>query len=109
MPTPGNAAFVRTYRRRWGAPPDAHAAQGYAVGELYRQAWSRSAQAAAAVEPGAVRDALFSLDTETVFGRYRVGETGLQTAKTNAVIQWQRGRPVVVWPRRYATGDLRAA
>lgn len=116
LPTPGRDAFVRAYRDRWGTEPDTHAAQAYGAGELYlqaaRHALADAADASVAVpgeraaERRRVRDALFALDTETVFGRYRVDARGAQTGKTNAVMQWQDGRPVVIVPARYRTGRL---
>lgn len=102
LPTPGNRAFVSHYRNRWAAAPDAHTAQGYATGQLFGQA----RPAAANLDLADVRDRLFTLQTETVFGRFAVADNGLQTAKKKAVTQWQGGQPVVVWPRRYQTGSL---
>lgn len=110
LPTPGNDAFLAAYRSRFGAAPnihDIHAAQGFAVGEVIAAAWRRAGAGSGRPGPAALRDALFALDAETVFGRYRVDPNGLQVGKTNAVTQWQDGRPVVLWPERYATGTLR--
>lgn len=99
---PGNEAFVERYGERWGEPPDAHAAQGYATGQVLAAALER----AGGSEPASVRAALFDLATTTVFGRYRVDDRGLQTGKANAVVQWQDGSPVVVAPRRWRSGSL---
>ncbi|NIR28979.1 MAG: ABC transporter substrate-binding protein [Gammaproteobacteria bacterium] len=102
--TPGNSAFVSAFRARWGETPDVHAAQGYAAAQVLARAWRRGASNARAPTPSAVRDALFGLDVETVFGRFRVNERGLQTGKTNALVQWRDGEPVVIGPGRYAEG-----
>ncbi len=102
--TPGNDAFVRAFRARWGETPDIHAVQGYAAGELLAKAWHQAAAGERRPAPAPVRDALFGLDTETVFGRFLVDERGLQVGKTNALVQWRQGEPRVVWPARYATG-----
>lgn len=99
---PGNAAFIERYTDQWGDPPDAHAAQGYATGQLFEAA----ADTASTLQPGSLRDALFELRTETVFGRYRVDRRGVQTGKTNVVVQWQQNEPVVVWPERWRVGNL---
>lgn len=100
---PGNAAFQAAYAARWDEQPDSHAVQGYATGEVLAEAVSDAGD----LEPGSVRDALFALETETVFGRYRVTQRGLQVGKTNVVVQWQDGAPVVVAPDRWADGALR--
>lgn len=99
---PGNSSFISRYTERWDGPPDSHAAQGFATGQLFEAA----AEEAGTLERSALRDALFALQTETVFGRYRVNERGLQTGKENVVIQWQDGDPIVVWPKRWKAGDL---
>jgi branched-chain amino acid transport system substrate-binding protein len=99
---PGNGPFVERYADRWGGAPDAHAAQGYAAGQVLARALDR----AGGPDTAAVRDALFALETATVFGGYRVDDRGLQTGKENAVVQWQGTTPVVVWPERWRSGDL---
>lgn len=100
---PGNEAFVERYVERWGERPDTHAAQGYAAGQVLAAAHDR-----AGPDPVRLRDALFELETDTVFGSFRVDERGLQRGKENAVVQWQGGSPVVVRPERWRTGELRA-
>lgn len=107
LATPGNEDFVAAFTGRWGEPPDIHAAQGYAAGQLMEQSWRQvDAGRDSIPRARALRDALFSMDTETVFGRYCVNRRGLQVGKTNAIVQWQQGRPRVVWPARYASGDF---
>lgn len=99
---PGNAAFIERYREAVGTPPDAHAAQGYASGQVLATA----VEQAGTLAPTAVRKALFALRTTTVFGRYRVDDRGLQVGKSNAVVQWQDGDPIVVWPEQWRNGGL---
>lgn len=99
---PGTDGFIDRYRDRWGGVPDSHAAQGYATGEVLIAAHEQ----AGSFEPTTLRDALFDHQTETVFGQYAVNQTGLQVGKTNAVMQWQDDRPVVVAPDRWRTGEL---
>ena len=114
LPTPGNRDFVKRYTRQWGAPPDTHAAQAYAAGQLLAEAWRQvgrgslapSSAPSSAPPREAWRDALFGLDTETVFGRFAVDANGLQIAKQNAVIQWHDRQPEVLFPLRYRTAAL---
>ncbi|MFQ5846620.1 MAG: ABC transporter substrate-binding protein [Candidatus Methylomirabilales bacterium] len=103
LKTPGNPAFITAYRRRWGAAPDAHAAQGYAAGQVIGEAIRR----AGSLSPTAVRDALFRLEMRTVFGRFQVSASGLQIGKVNAILQWQEGDRQVVWPPWLRTAHLR--
>lgn len=99
---PGNSGFAKRYHQHVGDPPDTHAAQGYAAGQVLGAAVDR----AGSIDPIPVRDALFSLRTTTVFGRYRVNERGLQVGKENAVVQWLDGTPAVVWPKRWRDQPL---
>ncbi len=65
--TPGNAAFVRTYRARLGYEPDQFAAQAYTGVNLLALAIAR----AGSTDPRAIRDALARLrDVDTVLGRF---------------------------------------
>ncbi|MFQ5840424.1 MAG: amino acid ABC transporter substrate-binding protein [Candidatus Methylomirabilales bacterium] len=95
--TPDNAGFVARYRARFGREPDAHAAGGYAAGQVLARAVE------AAKDLRRVGEALFQLETTTIFGRYRVDGAGRQVGKVNALIQWQGGRPETVWPPWLAT------
>lgn len=99
---PANDRFGRRYADRWGEPPDSHAAQGYATGQVLQAAVAT----AESLDPAAVRDALFGLSIETVFGRYRVDSRGLQVGKENAVVQWQDGEPAVVGPETVQAAPL---
>lgn len=101
--TPGNAEFIATYHRRWGIFPNTHVAQGYAAGQLIGEAVRR----AGSPNRTALRDALFTVDGRTVFGRFRVNAHGLQIGKVNAIVQWQDGRRQVAWPPWLATASLR--
>lgn len=65
--TPGNAAFVRTYRARLGYQPDQFAAQAYTGVQLLADAIARADSTA----PRAIRDALAGLrNIDTVLGRF---------------------------------------
>jgi branched-chain amino acid transport system substrate-binding protein len=65
--TPGNAAFVRTYRAQLGYPPDQFAAQAYTGVKLLAAAIVR----AGSTSPRAIRDGLAGLrDVDTVLGRF---------------------------------------
>lgn len=98
---PGVDEFVQTYIDRYGYEPGYHAAGGYGACELLKIA----IEEAGSIDQDKIRDALATLDTETVYGAYRVDETGAQVAKPSYLIQWQNGRRVIVWPFDVAEAD----
>lgn len=68
--TPGNAAFVRTYREQLGYQPDQFAAQAYTGVKLLAAAIVR----ADSTSPAAIRSALAGLrNVDTVLGRFSFG------------------------------------
>lgn len=92
LTTPGNRAFVAAYRLRWGEDPDAHAAQGFAAGQVLGRA-DRLARPRHGPSGQRLRDALHALEVETVFGRYAVDGHGRQVGHEPAVVRWCEGRP----------------
>jgi branched-chain amino acid transport system substrate-binding protein len=98
---PGVEEFVQAYWDRYGYEPGYHAAGGFGACELLKYA----IEEAGSVDQEKIRDALASLDTVTVYGAYRVDETGAQVAKPSYLIQWQNGKRVIVWPFDAAEAD----
>ncbi len=107
MPYAGNRDFVRRFSQRWESEYpetpiamllDHHAAAGYAAGQVLGAAVVQ----AGAPERGAVRDALFGLDTATVFGRYKLDARGIQVGKTVPVVGYRHGLRDVLWPHELA-------
>jgi len=77
--------------------------QAYA-GALVAQ---RCVEAAGTVADTALRSMAETLDFSTFFGPFKIDpETGRQTGHSMLIVQWQRGRKVVVWPPEQMTGDL---
>ncbi|NIR30815.1 MAG: ABC transporter substrate-binding protein [Gammaproteobacteria bacterium] len=108
MPYPGNREFVRRFTNRWereypeepiGLLLDHHAAAGYGAAQVLEAAVTE----ASTLEPAAVRDALFSFETTTVFGRYRLDARGVQVGKTVPVVGYRHGLREVLWPQPLAT------
>ncbi|HZM34713.1 MAG TPA: amino acid ABC transporter substrate-binding protein [Burkholderiales bacterium] len=95
LATPGNEAFAQSFATRWGKRPDDAAARGYAAGTILGAAVRR----AGTLEQEKLREALASLEVDTVVGAYKVDpKTGEQVALKAAVSQILFGRPTVVWP-----------
>ncbi|MFQ5846618.1 MAG: amino acid ABC transporter substrate-binding protein [Candidatus Methylomirabilales bacterium] len=112
MPFPGSQAFVRSFLERWrhgypawqeGGLLDHHGPAGYAACQLTQQA----VEAVGRLDAAAMRDWLFAVRTETVFGGYGIDHSGAQVRKRSPVLQWQDGKRVVVWPSEYRTATLR--
>ncbi len=61
---------------------------------------------AGSVEPDKVRDALAGLDVQTFFGQIKFDPTGKNLTKPMVVMQIQGGKPVTVWPKDTAEGEL---
>ena len=92
-------AEVQSALRRAGHPVvDYPMAQAYAVGVVIQ----RCVEGCGSLEDGALRDAAFSLDFTTFYGRFRINaDTGRQVGKPSLLVQWRQGRKVVVWPSEY--------
>jgi len=84
--------------RAQGAPPDYPAAQAYAACLIAQRCLE---------EEGADDESLWraacALDCVTFFGRFRIDPaTGLQVAHEMVLVQWRRGRKLVVWPPAFS-------
>jgi len=97
---PEAKVFIDAFQREFGHPPNGLAAFGYAAGQLLQAAVSK----VGALNREKIRDALAGLDTVTVYGHYRVDQDGQQIGHDVLLVQWQRGKKVVVWPERLASG-----
>ena len=87
---------VRASLKRSGHPViDYPMAQAYAVGVVIQ----RCIEESGSLEDGALREAAASLDFTTFYGRFRIdAETGRQVGKPSLLVQWRKGRKVIVWP-----------
>jgi ABC-type branched-subunit amino acid transport system substrate-binding protein len=87
--------FTTTYRRLAGSSPPYPAAAAFAAGVL----WERCVRDAGGVDPEATLGAARQLTTTTLFGRFRLDPvTNLQAGHRVGVVQWHRGRRVVIAP-----------
>lgn len=87
--------FRLAERRSGRAVIDYPAAQAYAVGVVMQ----RCIEECGSFDDAALRRAAGSLDFSTFYGRFRIDpHTGRQTGKQCLLVQWQRGRKVIVWP-----------
>lgn len=105
-----NHDFVRTYREEFKRDPEYWSAAGYGAGQLLAQALTASLKRAGKIDRNLIRNYLFDWSGETVYGDYGVvkfgqPDAGMQVKKAHFVIQWQRGRKEIVWPREVATAE----
>lgn len=91
---PGAAQFVASYMERYGYEPGYDAGAGFASAQLLQQAIERTQS----FDNERIRDALATMDTNTIFGPYRVDSTGAQVAKPSYLVQWLNGERKIVWP-----------
>jgi branched-chain amino acid transport system substrate-binding protein len=80
--------------RAQGAPPDYPAAQAYAACLIAQRCLEE-----AGTDDESLWRAARALDCATFFGRFRIDPaTGLQVGHEVVLVQWRRGRKLVVWP-----------
>jgi len=98
MRTRNNAEFVKAYAARFGRAPDYHSASNYAAMEVLEAAVKQAGR----IDQDAIAASLSKLELDTVYGRYKVDARGIQTGFTSALLQWQDGKQVLVWPESVA-------
>jgi branched-chain amino acid transport system substrate-binding protein len=92
-------AFDKQFRERFGYEADYHVASGAADVLVYKFAIEK----ANSLDPKKVRDAIASLDVETLYGRVRFEPNG-QIAMGQVLIQIQDGKAVPVYVAGKFTG-----
>jgi len=91
---PGSNEFVADFKQTFGKKPSYQAAAGYASGQILETAINNIKT----LDRQRLRDALATLETVTVLGRYGVDSTGQQIRHFALVTQWQNGTLKVVGP-----------
>jgi branched-chain amino acid transport system substrate-binding protein len=88
--------FSFRYKEKTGRNAGAHAAYGYAAGQVLEAA----VRLATSLDSDAVREQLRTMKFGSLLGRYRVDESGSQQDKETYVMQWQNGYRLLVLPRQ---------
>ena len=91
---PGSKEFAADFKQAYGKNPSYQAAAGYASGQILEAALNNIKS----LDRQKLRDALATLETVTVLGRYGVDSTGQQIRHFALVTQWQDGKLKVVGP-----------
>ena len=101
---PGAREFVEAHRKEYpGADLSYHTAAGYGSCQVLLAAIERAGSLAGPK----VREEILKYQDSNVYGRFRVDETGLQTAHKMVTFQWQDGKKAIVWPEELAPGKPR--
>lgn len=99
LPISGVKEFATHYQAKYGIEAAYHAAGGYGSGQVLEAA----VKFADSIDKDAVRTALYKLDTNTTFGRFKVDATGKQIGKPGYTIQWINGVRHLILPAEVAT------
>ena len=75
---------------------------GYGAGQILEAAVDK----ANSVDKDSIRKALAELETTSIFGLYKVDDTGKQIGKPGYAIQWINGVRHIVLPTEVATHDV---
>ncbi|HTO12605.1 MAG TPA: amino acid ABC transporter substrate-binding protein [Candidatus Binatia bacterium] len=94
---PGMEEFIAAYEKRYGEKPNYHAGSTYGALQVTEAAVKK----AGGFDPEKLRDALATLDIETVYGHYKVDAKGMNSAE-GLTFQILKGKRHVVWPDKWA-------
>jgi len=97
----GAKEFAQEYEKKYGDVPGYHAAGGYGAGQVLEAA----VNAAGGLDKDKLREALFDLKVDTIFGKYAVDETGKQVGKPGYAIQWINGERHIIFPKEVSTHE----
>ena len=99
---PGGFDLAFRYEREYDMYPSYDAAGGYAAGQVIEAA----VRLAGTTDRAKVRDELAVLKFRSILGNYRVDPSGLQTAKSTYLVQWQDDHISLVYPPDVARWKL---
>ena len=101
MDFPGVAELNEKHMELLGRPADPIVGPAYACIQILAAA----IESAGSLDRDAIRDAIAATDMDTVIGPVTFREDGTGVVVT-AVLQYQNGKPELVWPAEFATADL---
>ena len=104
LPYPGSKEFAEAYRKEFpGADLSYHSAGGYGGCQVLVEAIKRTGS----LDGERIRAEILKLDTNTVYGGFKVDPDGFQVSHKMVMFQWQDGKKVIVWPDELAGGPPR--
>jgi branched-chain amino acid transport system substrate-binding protein len=94
---PGMKEFIASYEKRYGEKPNYHAGSAYGALQVTEAAIKK----AGSFDREKLREALASIDVQSVFGRYKVDAKGMNSHE-GLTFQILKGKRRVVWPEKWA-------
>jgi branched-chain amino acid transport system substrate-binding protein len=102
LKTHQNQEFVKGFQGEKGFVPPYTAAHAFARWQILEQAIN----ATKSLDNEVLRNHIASATFRTVIGEVRYNAEGYRSPADTVVIQFQKGNPVIVWPKSDATGSL---
>lgn len=101
-PTLGSMEFYDSYIERWGELPDyLDSINPWAAGQIYEQA----IEIAGTLNPEKLSQVISATEFDTIHGKIKFD--GIRVVDfPGGVLQWQNGKPEVVWPPELQTADV---
>jgi branched-chain amino acid transport system substrate-binding protein len=90
------------YQAKFGRPADLLTGPAYSCVQII----AAGIEKAGTLDRDAIRDAIASIDTNTVIGPVTFNEDGTGNV-LNPLIQWQNGQLELVWPEEHATAEFK--
>ena len=100
--TPGNAAFIAAYKKKFGEEPDYHAAAGFSAVEVLAAA----VKGTGSLDQAKLRAWLLSHTVPTVQGPFKVNQYGRAVGATQELFQIQNGVPKLMTPKSLSQGPV---
>jgi branched-chain amino acid transport system substrate-binding protein len=97
-PTTISLAFASRYQKKFNRAPDYHSASNYAAGQVLEAVVKQ----VGSLDQDKLAAAIAKLKLDTVYGRFQVDDKSIQVGYTSALLQWQKGKQVLVWPEKLA-------
>jgi len=94
---PGMEEYIANYEKRFAEKPNYHAGGAYGALQVTEAALKK----AGGFDSEKLREALATIDVQTIFGRYKVDAKGMN-AHEGITFQVLKGERRVVWPEKWA-------
>jgi branched-chain amino acid transport system substrate-binding protein len=94
---PGMKEYIDRYEKRFGEKPNYHAGSTYGALQVTEAALKKTGN----FDPEKLREALAAIETDTMFGHYKVDARGMNS-RDGLTFQILKGQRRVVWPDKWA-------
>jgi branched-chain amino acid transport system substrate-binding protein len=94
---PGMEEYIAAYEKRYGEKPNYHAGGAYGALQVTEAALKK----AGSFDSEKLREALATIEVQTIYGRYKVDDKGMNSHE-GLTFQILKGQRRVVWPEKWA-------